>query len=167
VTSVVKVDVVWDGIRAYRVPKPGEIEAVRLMSLGHSSREASQMMGLRSIDTAHRRVNEAQAKLHGCSHGDTVYRMYRLGLLDNPYDPQMTPVLNQEQRYLLDVVDRMSLPYRHAHVMLGIGRSTLIRRMNEIHELLGADTRMQAISCAVKFGDMKVDAPAQLWRGRV
>lgn len=165
--SHLKVDVVWDGTRVYRVPYPGEIEAIRLLSLGHSTRQASQLLGLDTKDGAQRRANEAQSKLHAISHPDTLYRMYRLQLLPSPYDPDLQPVLDEHQRAIFDVTVRMGLAYDHAHKMLGIGRNTLVRRMEAIAARLGAATRCHMMAQAVAHGDVAARPMSKLWRGEV
>lgn len=158
----------WDGTRVYRVPFDGETEAIRLLGLGHSTRQASQLLGLTVKDGARRRADEAQSKMHAVSHADTLLRMCRLGLLDFRRDDVLKPVLSGGQMHVFDLIVRLGMTYDDAYPLLGIGRNTLVRRMSEVCAVLGANgMRCHAMVRAIEHGDVVVEPPAQLWRGEI
>lgn len=160
-------EVVWDGTRVYRVPTPGEVEAVRLLGEGHHTHKVSQMLGLKYAEGALARSKDAQAKLHAFTTADCLYHLYRLQILPSPHDRQLQPVLDPFQREILDLVVRLGVAYSQAHKNLRMGYNQLVRRVREIGEALGADTRPHMLKRAVELGDIKVQSPPQLWAGVV
>lgn len=167
-TGIRTIEVVWDGTRVYRVPFVGEIEAVRLLGLGHSTRQASQLLGLTVKDGARRRADAAQSKMHAVSHADTLLRMCQLGFLDFRRDDKLEPVLSGGQMHVFDLVVRLGMTCDDAHPLLGVGRNTLARRMSEVCTALGSNgLRCHTMERAIAHGDVVVDPPAQLWRGMV
>ena len=162
----VEIGVIWDGTRVYRVPHPGEIQAIHLMSEGHEPKKVSQLLGLNPEGAQHRSV-EAQTKLRAQSPADALYQMYRLGILDNPRRENLSPVLDPMARDILNIVVRLGMTHVDAAPMIGIGRTQLVRRLNAMNEALGASNRVQALRRAVETGDIEIPVPAQLWRGVV
>ena len=158
----------WDGTRVYRVPFDGEIDAIRYLALGHSTRQASQLLGLTVKDGARRRADEAQSKMHAVSHADTLLRMCQLGLLDFRRDETLEPVLSGGQLHVFDLMVRLGMVYDDAYRVMGIGRNTLVRRMSEVCAALGSNgLRCHTMERAIAHGDVVVEPPAQLWRGKI
>jgi hypothetical protein len=164
--SDVRIDVIWDGTRVYRVPSPGEIEAILLLSQGLDTRSASRVLGL-GREGARHRANEAQSKLRALSAAGALYQMYRLQIVPSPRDGRLSPVLDPDQYRILDVLGRLGLPYDQAGPVLRMGKSQLIRRVKDVNLVLGATNHVQALRRAVAHGDIEIPKPIDLWRGVV
>lgn len=165
-TPLQPVEVIWDGTRVYRVPPAGEIEAIQLLADGHSTRQASKLLGL-NPEGALAKATMAQNKLQAMSPADALYHLYRLEIVPDPRDEKLQPVLAPIHLDVINTVIRLGIPYDQAHKLLGLSKNKLMYHMNEMCRLLTAVNRTEVLRKAVAHGDLLVDKPTQLWRGVV
>lgn len=163
-----KIEVLWDGTRVIRVPSAAEVEVLVRVSQGSTLRQVATRMYM-SEHAAQSRVVSLVDKMAARNPAHALHRMYSLGLLPDPRNPRLTPLLDEDQRRLLELLTTHGLGYARAGARMHprLGRNQTGVHARRMFETLGATNRVQAVHKAVERGDMKLKPSKDSWRGHV
>lgn len=162
------IEIVWDGIRVYRVPTPLEIEALSMKAQGYAAQQISnRIYPDRGVDRVQARISSLIAKTGTRKASQALYQLYRLEILPSPRKEHLIPMLTPREQIVLGMTTIDGLTYEEVATKLKLSSKTIGSNMTRIFQVLRSHNQVQALKEAVAHGDLEIKPPKQLWRGVV